>query len=70
MRIVSFIEPSQPDVIEKILRHCRLWEQPSPAPPAELPGPPQDYGLREPRYVNDLQFVHDFVRELPDWPAA
>ena len=70
MRIVSFIEPSQPHVIEKILRHCRLWQQPSRAPPAELPGPPQDNGLREPRYVSDLQFVDDFLSELPHWPAA
>ena len=26
MKIVSFIERSQGDVIERILRHCGLWE--------------------------------------------
>ena len=26
MRIISFIEARQQDVIEKILRHCGLWE--------------------------------------------
>ena len=35
MEVVAFIEPPQQDVIEKILRHCGLW-QPSTlrAPPA------------------------------------
>ncbi len=28
MRIISFIERSQGDVIERILRHCGLWEGP------------------------------------------
>ena len=31
--IVSFIEPSQVDVIQKILRHCGRWEVSSRAPP-------------------------------------
>ena len=26
MKIISFIEAHQRDVIEKILRHCGLWE--------------------------------------------
>jgi hypothetical protein len=33
MRVVAFIEPPQGEVIEKILRHCGLWN-PSRAPPA------------------------------------
>ena len=34
--MVSFIEPPQADVIEKILRHCGLWCPAAPrAPPAE-----------------------------------
>ena len=34
MRIVSFIERRQSEVIEKILRHCGLWEEaPARAPP-------------------------------------
>jgi hypothetical protein len=31
MKVVAFIEPPQIDVIEKILRHCGLW-QPRPPP--------------------------------------
>jgi hypothetical protein len=35
MKIIAFIERRQADVIEKILRHCRLWEESSArAPPA------------------------------------
>ena len=35
MKIIAFIEPDQGDVIEKILRHCGLWEEaPARAPPA------------------------------------
>jgi len=35
MKVVAFIEPPQADVIEKILRHCGLWQPSSPrAPPA------------------------------------
>ena len=39
MRIIAFIERHQTDVIEKILRHCGLWEQ-SPArdPPCRRSG--------------------------------
>ncbi|MBM3884010.1 MAG: hypothetical protein FJ387_30620 [Verrucomicrobia bacterium] len=35
MRIVAFIERHQNEVIEKILRHCGLWEdQAARAPPS------------------------------------
>jgi len=35
LKIIAFIERHQTDVIEKILRHCGLWEEPSArAPPA------------------------------------
>lgn len=39
LAIVSFIEPPQADVIEKILRHCGLWQdRTSRAPPdVEVP---------------------------------
>jgi hypothetical protein len=34
MKVVSFIEPPQAQVIEKILRHCGLWQEPvSRVPP-------------------------------------
>jgi hypothetical protein len=36
LKIISFIERRQREVIEKILRHCGLWEEPSArAPPSE-----------------------------------
>ena len=36
MKIIAFIERRQTEVIEKILRHCGLWEEsPARAPPAE-----------------------------------
>lgn len=35
MKIIALIEPHQTEVIEKILRHCGLWEEaPARAPPA------------------------------------
>ena len=33
MKVVSIIEPPQADVIEKIMRHCGLWNPPPPRPP-------------------------------------
>ena len=33
MKVVAFLEPLQADVIEKILRHCGLWNPASPRPP-------------------------------------
>ena len=41
MRIISFIERRQTEVIEKILRHCGLWEDASPR------GPPVSSGSDE-----------------------
>ena len=36
MKIISFIERHQRDVIEKILRHCGLWEEDmARGPPAQ-----------------------------------
>ena len=43
MKIISFIERCQADVIERILRHCGLWEGPirtlasARAPPGSKP---------------------------------
>jgi len=34
MRVISFIERRQRDVIERILRHCELWDPPTRGPPA------------------------------------
>jgi len=36
MKIISFIERHQSQVIEKILRHCGMWEEDTArAPPEE-----------------------------------
>jgi hypothetical protein len=35
MKIVSFIEPPQREVIEKILRHCGLWKASAPRGPPD-----------------------------------
>jgi hypothetical protein len=38
MKVVSFIEPPQADVIESILNHCGLWEvRSSPRGPPDVP---------------------------------
>ena len=64
MRIVSFIEPTQPDVIQKILAHCGLADEPPRAPPHASPP-----GFRELQYVSDLEFVHDAGPAEPVWSA-
>jgi len=45
MRIVSFIEKHQSDVVEKILRHCGLWKE---APPRAPPEPVHNDTVEEP----------------------
>ena len=64
MKIVSFIEPTQPDVIDAILTHCGLANEPARAPP-HAPPP----GFRELQYVSDLEFVHDPGPDEPVWSA-
>jgi len=36
MKVVSFIEPTQADMIEAILKHCGLWESRCERPPPEV----------------------------------
>ena len=36
MKVVAFIEPPQGAVIEKILRHCGLWQPSTPRPPPAI----------------------------------
>jgi len=33
MKVIAFIEPPQGEIIEKILRHCGLWNPSAPRPP-------------------------------------
>jgi hypothetical protein len=67
MKVVSFIEPPQADVIKRILKHCGLWHPSTPRPP-----PPKDSPVRtsdgcrddgEPReltYVDEETFWETF----------
>ena len=64
LSIVSFIEPSQPDVIQKILTHCGLWQESSRAPPTDdraAPRQPAALG-----YVSDVEFA-DAAAPEPVW---
>lgn len=38
MKVVAFIEPPQAEVIEKILKHCGLWQEPVCRPPPNTDG--------------------------------
>ncbi len=62
MKIVSFIEPTQPDVIHKILTHCGLPDEPARAPPRTA-----SLAFRELQYVSDLEFVDDAAPPEPVW---
>ena len=60
----SLHRADKPDVIQKILAHCGLADEPPRAPPnAPLPG------FRELQYVNDLEFVQDPGPAEPVWSA-
>jgi hypothetical protein len=53
MKVIAFIEPPQGEVIEKILRHCGLWNPSSPrAPPADDPSVHDPDEPRELTYVD------------------
>jgi hypothetical protein len=52
MKVIAFIDPPQEDVIEKILKHCGLWDEPSERAP---PGP-DDY-VADPDEVPDYEYV-------------
>lgn len=56
MRVVAFIEPPQGEVIEKILRHCDLWD---PSPPAGHESV-HDGESRELTYVDERIFWATF----------
>jgi len=38
MKVVAFIEPPQAQIIEKILRHCRLWQESASRTPPDIDG--------------------------------
>jgi hypothetical protein len=61
MKVIAFIEPPQADVIEKILRHCGLWNP----PPARGP-PVGDPSVHDPDQPPELTYVdiHTFESSL------
>ena len=64
MKIVSFIEPTRPDVIQKILTPCGLTDEPPRAPPQHT-----SPALGELQYESDLEFVQDPGPAEPVWSA-
>ena len=76
MKVVAFIEPPQAEVIEKILRHCGLWQdRPSSRAPPDVDelaqsldtcyagsqaGVPQPVQAQEPSYVDIDTFLATF----------
>jgi hypothetical protein len=66
LQIVSFIGPTQRNVIEKILTRCGLSSR---APPSDARAPPAAPPIRELTYVSDLEFVGDPGPAQPVWSA-
>jgi hypothetical protein len=52
MKVIAFIDPPQEEVIEKILRHCGLWDEPSERGP-----PDEDHFVEDPEVVPDYEYV-------------
>jgi len=65
MKVISFIEPPQEDVIEKILKHCGLWEEPVRGPPAQGPPTERD-AVAQALAETELTFV-PIDKFLGDW---
>jgi hypothetical protein len=67
MKFVSFINPAQRDVIDKILDHCGLSSR---APPADVRAPPAPApAIRTLTYVRDLEFAQAPGPGEPVWSA-
>ncbi len=69
LKILSFIQPTQADVIQNILKHCGLWQQPSRAPPPDDRAAPREPDPGQLRYVSDLEFVDEPATPEPAWTA-
>jgi hypothetical protein len=69
MRVISFIEARQQDVIEKILRHCGLWEGPlrtlakARPPPARGQPPAERHLVLDPEYLDELCQASELCEE-------
>ena len=75
MKVVSFIEPPQVDVIEEILKHSGLWQSRSPREPPDvddlvleldasysgaIDSPAEADPSPEPTYVDIATFLESF----------
>jgi hypothetical protein len=67
MKIVSFINPWQWDVMDKVLAHCGLSPR---APPSDARAPPVAPPIRAIRYESDLEFAQDPGPVEPVWSAG
>jgi hypothetical protein len=64
MTVVACIEPLQRDVIEKILKHCGLWQASSARPPpAGAEGDRKEMPCRSPGGPHELTYVDQDVFE-------
>jgi hypothetical protein len=61
MKVIAFIEPPQAEVIEKILRHCGLWNP----PPARAP--PATASVHDPDQPRELTYVDIDTFESSLW---
>ena len=57
MTVVAFVEPPQADVIEKILKHCGLWQASARPPPARAKGERERMACRSPEELHELTYV-------------
>jgi hypothetical protein len=61
MKVVAFIDPPQEEIIQKILKHCGLWEEPPERAPPGLDGFTQDPDEAvEVEYVDIDTFLAEF----------
>jgi hypothetical protein len=61
MRIIALIDKrDQPDVIEKILKHCNLWKEPEPRGPPQFNLEPACGELVESKYIPIDEFLSNF----------
>jgi len=67
MMFIAFIEKGdQADVIEKILRHCKLWREPEERVPSDVNGKPEmvDFILK-PEYIPMVSVLNRFLSIFP-----
>jgi hypothetical protein len=57
MKVIAFIEPPQGEVIERILKHCGLWQSPRPPPDGKVA-----VHIHDDAGAGELAFVAE-----PDW---